>query len=185
MAYEQAWDGVTPDSTVLSEAQEPAAFVGVHTDNPPQRTFAQMRGWHGLVERIKKIPVPVILQLAATGSPISPRCRTAKKIAQDIYTQIVRNPTTSVFRSSGYTFLVAGDPRRGGQPMVSPLGMHAAFDPPSSCAGAVGAEDLMKRIEDKARKYRDLAGAYGVPLIVAVGVRAENLVHVMRPGDIR
>jgi hypothetical protein len=170
VVYERTWDGVSPDWTVLSEAGEPVAFVEVHTDDPPQRTFAQMRAWHGLVERIKKIPVPVVLQLAPTGGPISPPdAGTAKKIAQDLHTQIVRNPTASVFRSSGYTLLVAGDPRRGGQPMVSPLGMHAAFDPPSSRAGAVSAEQLMERIEDKARKYRELAVAYGVPLIVAVG----------------
>ena len=170
MAYEQAWDGITPDWTVLSEAREPVAFIEVHTDDPPQRTFAQMRAWHGLVERMKKIPVPVVMQLAATGASISPPdAGTAKKIAQDVHTQIVRNPIASVFRSRGYTFLVAGDTRRRGQPMVSPLDMHAAFDPPSSRAGAVGAKDLMKRIEDKAHKYRELAGMYGVPLIVAVG----------------
>jgi hypothetical protein len=53
--------------------------------------------------------------------------------------------------------------------MISPLGMHAAFDPPSSRAGVVSAKDLMERAEDKVRKYRGLALAYGVPLIIAVG----------------
>lgn len=81
-------------------------------------------------------------------------------------------------RSSGYTFLVAGDPRRGGQPIVSPLGMHAAFDPPSSRAGAVSAKDLMERIEDKVRKYREVAHAYGAPLIIALGAhRFTGLTH--------
>jgi hypothetical protein len=61
VAYEQAWDGVSPDWTVLSEQAEPLAFVEVITDMPSQETFAQMRAWHGLVERIKEIPVPVML----------------------------------------------------------------------------------------------------------------------------
>jgi hypothetical protein len=155
---------------VLSESKEPSAFVEVHTDDPPQGTFAQMRAWHGLGERIKKIPVPVVLQLARTSpSSTPPDAGTAKKIAQDLHTQIVKNPAASVFHSNGYTFLVAGDPRRGGQRMISPLGVHAAFDPPSSRAGAVSAEGLMERIADKVRKYRELALAYGVPLIIAVG----------------
>lgn len=168
--YEKTWDGVTPDWTVLSESGKPSAFVEVHTDNPPRGTFAQMRAWHGLVERIKKIPVPVVLQLARTpGSNTPPDAGTAKRIAQDLHTQIVKNPEASVFHSSGYTFLVAGDPRRGGQRMISPLGMHAAFDPPSSRAGAVSAKELMERIEDKGRKYRELALAHSAPLIIAVG----------------
>jgi hypothetical protein len=62
VSYEQDWDGVTPDWTVLSEAGKPQAFVEVHTDQPPHETFGQMRAWHGLVERIKAIPVAVVLQ---------------------------------------------------------------------------------------------------------------------------
>lgn len=69
VAYEQRRDSVTPDWTVLSQEGRPLAFVEVHTDDPPQRTFAQMRSWQGLVERIKAIPVPVVLQLASK-SPV-------------------------------------------------------------------------------------------------------------------
>jgi hypothetical protein len=45
----------------------PLAFVAVHTDTPAPETFVQMRAWHGLVERIKAVPVPVLLQLASTN----------------------------------------------------------------------------------------------------------------------
>ncbi|MGH3220343.1 MAG: hypothetical protein ACRDPY_16850 [Streptosporangiaceae bacterium] len=58
------------------------------------------------------------------------------------------------------------DPRRE---VVSALGMHACFDPPSSRAGSVTAQRLMEGIEEKVRKYKGLAAEYEVPLIVAVG----------------
>jgi hypothetical protein len=170
VAYEQTWDGATPDWTVLSEAGKPLAFVEVHTDNPPPETFGQMRAWHALVQRIKAIPVGVVLQLASTGEPISPPAAgTAKKIAQDLKAQMLTSPGAITFASCGYTFLVVGDSSRGGRQMISPLGPHAAFNPPSSRAGAVTAQPLVRRVEDKARKYRELAETYGVPLIVAVG----------------
>lgn len=79
VAYEQNVDGLTPDWTVLSADGKPLAFVEVHTDQPPATTFGQMRAWHGLVERIKKIPVPVVLQLAATKPVSPPDAGTSKK----------------------------------------------------------------------------------------------------------
>lgn len=170
VAYEQDWDGVTPDWTVLLKNGKPLAFVEVHTDQPPQGTFGQMRAWHGLVERLKAIPVPVVLQLASGGGPVSPPdAGTAKRIAKDLKIKLLQQPWANMFLSHGYRFLVMGDPRRGGQQMVSPLGMHACFDPPSSRAGPVSAHRLMDRVEEKVRSYRDLAEAYEVPLVVAVG----------------
>lgn len=53
--------------------------------------------------------------------------------------------------------------------MISPLGMHACFVPPSSRAGPVSAQQLMEKIGEKTRRYGTLASAYGVPLIVAAG----------------
>jgi hypothetical protein len=129
-----------------------------------------MRAWHGLVERIKAIPVSVVMQLGPADGPITPPdAGTAKRIAQDLKNKMLRDPGAITFTSNGYTFLVMGDPRQGGQQMKSPLGLHAAFDPPSSRAGAVTPQQLIQRVEGKARKYRGLAEAYGVPLIVAVG----------------
>jgi len=72
VAYEQTWDGASPDWTVLSDSAKPLAFVEVHTDMPSPETFGQMRAWHGLVERIKTIPVPVVLQVASRGGPVPP-----------------------------------------------------------------------------------------------------------------
>ena len=142
VGYEQAWDGVTPDWTVLSYEGKPLAFVEVHTDQPPSQTFGQMRAWQGLVERIKGIPVPVVLQLASTHPVQPPDAGTAKKIAQDLKNKLLTQPWATVFQSHGYTFLVMGDRRRGGQPTVSPLGMRACFEPPSSRAGPVSAQQL-------------------------------------------
>ena len=170
VTYEQDWDGVTPDWTILSEANKPLAFVEVHTDQPPSGTFSQIRAWHGLVERVKAIPVPVVLQLASKGGPVSPPdAGTAKRIAKDLHTKLLQQPLANMFLSHGYRFLVMGDRRRGGQQMVSPLGMHALFEPPSSRAGPVTAQRLMERIGEKVHNYRRLAETYEVPLMVAVG----------------
>jgi hypothetical protein len=67
VAYERQWDGLGPDWTVLSGDDRPLCFVEVHTDGPAAGTFAQMRAWHALVERIKRIPVAVVLQVASGG----------------------------------------------------------------------------------------------------------------------
>ena len=53
--------------------------------------------------------------------------------------------------------------------MVSPLGIHALFVPPSSRAGSVTAQRMMKGIEEKVRKYKGLTARYEAPLVVAVG----------------
>jgi hypothetical protein len=84
VVYEQAWDGLSPDWTVSSDSGRPLAFVEVHTDMPAPDTFGRMRAWHGLVERVKEIPVPVLLQLASAKPVSPPDARTAKKITQDL-----------------------------------------------------------------------------------------------------
>jgi hypothetical protein len=83
--------------------------------------------------------------------------------------KLLKDPLASMFVSHGYTFLVMGDPKRGGRQMASPLGMHALFIPPSSRAGPVSAEQLMQRVREKAHGYRDLARTYDAALIVAIG----------------
>jgi hypothetical protein len=183
VAYEVEWDGLTPDWTVLSEDGKPLAFVEVHTDQPAPETFAQMRAWHGLVERIKKIPVPVVLQLASAGPVQPPDAGTAKRIAQDLKNKLLTQPWATMFLSHGYRFLVMADPRRGGQ-MASPLGMQACFVPPSSRAGSVSAQRLMSRIEGKVRGYRALAQAYEVPLVVTVGAHRFTGVTLEQVDDI-
>jgi hypothetical protein len=66
-----------------------------------------MRAWHGLVERIKQIPVSVVLALAPTGRPIPPPTpRTAKKIAQDLRWALIQPWRRPYFTTHGYTFLV-------------------------------------------------------------------------------
>lgn len=89
VAYEQPWEGLSPDWTVLSDSGKPLAFVEVHTDMPTAQTYGRMRVWHGLVERIKAIPVPVLLQLASTKPISPPDARTAKKIAQDLKRELL------------------------------------------------------------------------------------------------
>ena len=37
VAYEQTWDGASPDWTVLSDSAKPLAFVEVHTDMPSRK----------------------------------------------------------------------------------------------------------------------------------------------------
>jgi len=170
VAYERPWDGgLTPDWTVLSDRGEPAAMVEVHTDSPSRDTYGQMRAWHGLVQRIRQIPVSVVLTLAATGSPVlPPDPHTAKKIFQDLRRELMQPWRRAYFHSHGYTFLVMADPAGGGT-MSSPLGLAACFQPPSCMAGTVSAEQVAERMEDKVGKYRHLSAQHDVPLIVAVG----------------
>lgn len=170
VAYERPWDGLTPDWTVLSDSGQPAGFVEVHTHNPTAGTYATMKAWHNLVERIKTIPVAVVLQLAPTREPLSPpEAGTAKKITRELKDALLTASGQAQFTVQGYTFHVVGDPRRGGRQMVSPLGMHAGFVPPSSLAGPVSADSLLEHVEEKVRKYRTLAQTYQVPLSIAVG----------------
>lgn len=184
VGYEQSWDGLTPDWTVLSENGKPIAFVEVHTDQPPTTTFGQMRAWHGLVERIKQIPVPVVLQAASQGGPVlPPDAGTAKRITQDLKNKLLSNPHAITFASHGYTFLVMADPRRGG-PMKSPLGMHACFVPPSSRAGPVTAAPMMEQVRKKAHTYRRLADKYAIPFIVAAGAHRFTGVTLQHVRDI-
>ena len=95
--YEEEWDGLSPDWTVLSDSGKPLAFVEVHTDMPASDTFGQMRAWHGLVERIKEIPVPGLLQLASTKPVSPPDPRTAKKISQDLRRELLSDRPGSTF----------------------------------------------------------------------------------------
>lgn len=102
MAYEQGWDGLTPDWTVLSETGTPLAFVEVYTDQPPAAMFGQMRAWHGLVERIKQIPVPVVLHVASQGGPVlPPDAGIAKRITQDLKNKLLKIPHVITFFSHG------------------------------------------------------------------------------------
>lgn len=172
VAYERAWDGLTPDWTILTPSGSPAGLVEVHTDSPTRESFGQMRAWHGLVQRIKTIPVSVVLMLAPSNHPLSaPDPRTAKRITQELRSQVLsrRWPSPPAFTSCGYTFHAMGERRRGGQPMDSPFGMSACFEPPSNRAGIVSADRLLENSQKKVAKYRGLAEAHHIPLAVAVG----------------
>jgi hypothetical protein len=185
VAYERSWDGLTPDWTVMADDDKPVAFVEVRTDQPPSSTFGQMRAWHDLAERIKAIPVPVVLQVASQhGGPVAPPdAGTAKRIAQELHNQLVKFPWPTVLFSQGYRFHAMADPRRGG-PQRSPLDMHAAFDPPSSRARAVNAQPMMEQVREKVRAYSRLADMYDVPLVVAVGAHRFTGVTLQHVDDI-
>jgi hypothetical protein len=170
IAYEMNLDGLTPDWTVLDQAGEPTCIVEVHTDMPDPATFGQMRAWHGLVQRIKQIPVSVVLTLAPLDAPLAaPDPRMAKRIAKELRAQLLRPlwPSPPAFEASGFTFLAMG--RREGGLMDSPLGMAACFEPPSSRAGLVSADRLLEKVREKVSKYQALARSRDIPLIVAVG----------------
>lgn len=191
--YEAKFDDQTPDWTVLDEAGEPACFVEVHTDMPAPGTFGRMRAWHGLVQRIKQIPVPVVLTLAPSQDPIDPPdARTAKQIAQELRRQLlsILQPSPPVYRAYGYTFLAMGAPKFGGHRLLeSPFGLGACFEPPSCTAGFVSADRLLVNVEAKVGKYRALSQRRRVPLVVAVGshkftgVTLDNLDNALRGSD--
>jgi hypothetical protein len=85
----------------MSDEGRPLAFVEVHTDMPASEAFGRMRAWHGLVERIKEIPVPVLLQVASTKRVPPPDARTAKKIAQDLKKGLMSDPLSTTFFTQG------------------------------------------------------------------------------------
>jgi hypothetical protein len=170
VVHEHRWGGsaLTPDWMVLDANGDPACLVEVHTDEPPRETYASMRAWHGLSERIAQIPVPVVLLLeSAHGDGKPPSDQVAKRIARSLRTQLLESPVAARVEADGFRFVVAGD--RWGRPLLSPKGLGACFEPPSSTAGPVSAERLSRAVDKKVTKYRHLADDLGVPLVVAVG----------------
>jgi hypothetical protein len=167
--YERRWGTRTPDWTVLDEGDRPVAMVEVLTHSPPNTVHGRMRAWHDLVERVKEIPVPVVLTVAGPGDrPLDPpSAHTAKKIAQDLRRYLLSPLHLVELRSQGYRFLVMADPQTGAT-MRAP-GMQTILAPPSSRAGVVSAQPLVAGIKEKVSKYRTLAEEAGVPLIVAAG----------------
>ncbi|MGW3404631.1 hypothetical protein [Streptomyces zhihengii] len=167
--FERKWGNLTPDWTVVGEDGAPVALVEVLTHSPQQGTIAKIKAWHGLVERLKQIPVRVVLTAAGDSSrPLdAPDAGTSKKIAQDLHQALLSAVPRSVFHSQGYTFLLRADPRTG-QAMVPP-GMGAILVPPSNIAGVVSAQPVTAGIAKKVSKYRALAQEAGLPLIVAAG----------------
>ncbi|MFD4576745.1 hypothetical protein ACFWNK_30815 [Streptomyces sp. NPDC058417] len=167
--FERQWGTLTPDWTVVGENGEPVALVEVLTHSPQKGTTARIRAWHGLVERLKQIPVPVVLTVGGnlTGPPDTPDARTSKKIAQDLRRALLSPLHQVVFRSEGYTFLLRADPRTG--QAIRPPGMSTILVPPSNMAGVVSAQLVTAGIERKVGKYRALAREAGLPLIVAAG----------------
>lgn len=167
--FERRWGNLTPDWTVIGEAGVPVTLVEVLTHSPPKGTSSRMKAWHALVERLKQIPVPVVLTVAGDPSrPLdAPDARTAKKIAQDLRGALLSPLQRSEFRSQGYTFLLQADPRTR-QPMRPP-GMRTILIPPSNMAGVISAQSVAAGIQKKISKYHALAEEAQVPLIVAVG----------------
>ncbi|MGW0572950.1 hypothetical protein [Streptomyces tauricus] len=166
--YERLWGTKTPDWTVLDDGQ-PVALVEVVTHSPSKELNGRMKAWHNLVERVKEIPVPVVLTVAGpTDHPLNPPdARTAKKIAQDLRRYLLSPLHQVQFASQGYIFLLMADPQTG-TTMRAP-GMRTILSPPSGMAGVVSAQPLVARIEEKVSKYRAVAKGAGLPLIVAAG----------------
>ncbi|WP_405542712.1 hypothetical protein OG478_13560 [Streptomyces phaeochromogenes] len=167
--YERVWGIQTPDWTVLDEDGWPVALVEVLTHSPSKEQYGRMRAWRGLVERVKQIPVPVVLTVAGPRDhPLEPPdARTAKKIAQDLRRYLLSPLHRVEFPSQGYTFLLQAD-RQTGTTMRAP-GMRTILIPPSGMAGVVSAQPLVAGIEKKISKYRSLAAETGLPLVVAAG----------------
>lgn len=167
--YERRWGTLTPDWTVVNEHGTPVALVEVLTHSPRKGTTAKIKAWHGLVERLKQIPVPVVLTVDGDPSrPLdTPVARTSKKVAQDLRRALLSPLQQTVFRSEGYTFLLRADPHTG--QAMRPPGMSTILVPPSNLAGVVSAQPVTAGIAKKVGKYRALAQETGLPLIVAAG----------------
>jgi hypothetical protein len=168
VVYEWEWDGLTPDWTVVDETGAPLCFVEVHTDQERHGIDAEIRDWFELQRRIADIAVPVVLVLDAGGrKPKRPDAGKARRVTETLRRQLLEPWRRGVYQAEGYTFRVMADST--GRAVPSPKGLRAHFFPPTSMAGSVSAEDLVKNVEAKVAKYRRFANAYGVPLIVAAG----------------
>lgn len=181
---ERRWGELTPDWTVIDGDGKPVALVEVLTYSPPKDTYGKMKAWHNLVERIKQIPVPVVLTVAGDGNrPLpAPDAGTAKKITQDLRRTLLSRLHQDAFNSQGYTFLLQAD-RRTGRTMQPP-GMRTILVPPSSMAGIVSARPLANGIDEKVSKYRELADEAGLPLIVAAGAHKFTGLGVQQLDDL-
>ncbi|MFD9238447.1 hypothetical protein ACFWB3_24705 [[Kitasatospora] papulosa] len=126
--FERRWGNLTPDWTVIDDGT-PLALVEVLTHSPRKGTTAKIKAWHALVERLKEIPVPIVLTVAGDpSSPLqAPGAGTAKKIAQDLRRVLLSPLHQRAFRSQGYTFLLQADPSTG-QTMRAP-GMRTILLP--------------------------------------------------------
>lgn len=182
--FERRWAEQTPDWTVTDQGGTPVALVEVLTHCPPKEMFGRMKAWHNLVERLKRIPVPVVLTVAGDRDQPAeaPDARTAKRIAQDLRCALLSPLHQTVYRSQGYTFLLQADPRTG--KAMQPPGMNTILMPPSSMAGVVSAQLLTTGVEEKVSKYRDLAKKTGLPLIVAAGAHKFTGLEVRQLDDL-
>ncbi|MET7920991.1 hypothetical protein ABZU45_35130 [Streptomyces avermitilis] len=182
--FERRWGTLTPDWTVVGAEGAPVALVEVLTHSPQQGTFAKMKAWHALVERLKQIPVPVVLTVAGDRTrPLeAPDARTAKKIAQDLRRALLSPLHQPVFWSQGYTFLLQRDPNTG--QAMRPAGMRTILIPPSNMAGVVSARPVAAGIVKKVSKYRALAQEAGLPLIVAAGAHKFTGLQVQQLDDL-
>ncbi|MGW6412562.1 hypothetical protein ACWF95_36020 [Streptomyces vinaceus] len=182
--FERRWGEQTPDWTVIDQDGTPVALVEVLTHSPSKETYGKMKAWHYLVERLKQIPVPVVLTVAGDSSqPLdAPDPRTAKKIAQDLRRALLSPLHQVAYRSQGYAFLLQADPRTG--QTMQPPGMSTILVPPSNMAGVVSAQPLVAGIEEKVSKYRVLAKGVGLPLIVAVGAHKFTGLEVRQLDDL-
>ena len=182
--FERRWGELTPDWTVLGKGGTAVALVEVLTYSPPPGTFGKMKAWHALVERLKEIPVPVVLTVVGDPSrPLeAPDARTAKKIAQDLRRALLSPLHQIEFRSQGYTFLLRADPTTGHS--MQPPGMGTILVPPSNRAGVVSAQPATLKIEGKVKRYRELAQETGLPLIVAVGAHRFTGLQVQQLDDL-
>jgi hypothetical protein len=107
VAYERAWDGLTPDWTVLSAEGKPTCFIEVHTDSPPSETNGQIRAWRELGRRISEIPVSVVLILRSPGQPPEPpTAGQAKKIAESLRRHLLQLGSSYHLKAWGYEFVV-------------------------------------------------------------------------------
>lgn len=164
VAYDRPCGTQTPDWTVLDRGGEPAMFVEVHTDQPPDGTYKRLRAWRGLEVRIAEIPCPVVLMLDSRGvAPRAPDQKSAKQIAVVLRKRLLSGPILpSRIEACGYVFVVRSD-------MNSTLGMRAEFRAPSGVAGPVSARKLTERVDGKVATYAAIAQKHDVPLVVAVG----------------
>jgi hypothetical protein len=168
IVYEQAWDGLSPDWTAVDEEGKPLFFVEVHTDMPPKETYGRIRTWHQLAWRIEAIPASVALILTNGDRPLyPPGSKAGKRIAQDLERALGGSILPAFIDSQGYRFQIVRSP--DGRLMPSSNAPYASFIQPSGLAGAVSARDLSIKVKQKVSKYRVLAEAHDVPLVIAAG----------------
>lgn len=168
--YEPQLDGLTPD-IVASRNGTLELVVEVVGRFRADHVRSQERGWRALAQRVSQIawPVGIIVRSPTGGQLIPPDGATAKRIATLLRDWLwLRRGSRGVVEFEGYQFGVVQQ-----LPTGSPT-LLATPDP----GGWLNADDVLKTIHEKVRKYANLCQQRDLPFVVVLAAEPNAPMNV-------